>query len=191
MVSARPRDKVLKVAICPASGVAASSDPKSTHRYSSFQDQFAGSQYENFHSTPAPTENPTLVVEALKGRRRIKIPPSVVAELKEHWTQQQAQRLKLGLGRAADGDLVFPSWNGTARSPNATTREWVRALANRAITVLGTPLDAHRFINQVQHSMKFTGSRKYNPNGLTDFYTHVAMGGVVLVAFIVLFAVLG
>ena len=34
------------------------------------------------------------------GRRSIKIPPSVVAELKAHWTQQQAQRLKLGLGRA-------------------------------------------------------------------------------------------
>ena len=63
------------------------------------------------------------------GRRSIKIPPSVIAELRAHWTQQQAQRLKLGLGRAGDGDLVFASWDGSARSPNATTSEWVRALA--------------------------------------------------------------
>jgi integrase len=35
------------------------------------------------------------------GRRSIKIPASVVTELKAHWTQQQARRLKLGVGRMA------------------------------------------------------------------------------------------
>jgi integrase len=56
------------------------------------------------------------------GRRSIKFSASVVAELKAHWKQQQERRLKLGQGRAVEGDLVFPSWDGTVRSPNATTR---------------------------------------------------------------------
>ena len=61
------------------------------------------------------------------GRRAIKVPASVMAELKAHWTDQQEQRMKLGFGRAGDDDLVFPTWDGKLRSPNATTREWYRA----------------------------------------------------------------
>jgi integrase len=63
------------------------------------------------------------------GRRGIKVPPSVVAELRTHWTQQQQHRLKLGLGRAGDSDLVFPRRDGTLRSPNATSSEWRQLLA--------------------------------------------------------------
>ncbi len=63
------------------------------------------------------------------GRRNIKVPPSVVAELKAHWKQQQERRLQLGQGRSSGDDLVFADWDGTARTPNATTREWFRALA--------------------------------------------------------------
>jgi integrase len=83
------------------------------------------------------------------GRRTIKIPPSVVAELKAHWTQQQAQRLKLGVGRAGDGDLVFSSWEGTARSPNATTREWVRALADNKLPAISLHALRHTHASQL------------------------------------------
>jgi len=34
------------------------------------------------------------------GRRIISIPPSIVAELREHWRRQQEQRLALGMGKA-------------------------------------------------------------------------------------------
>jgi integrase len=83
------------------------------------------------------------------GRRSIKIPPSVVTELKAHWAQQQAQRLRLGLGRAADGDLVFPSWDGTTRSPNATTREWVRALAENKLPAISLHALRHTHASQL------------------------------------------
>jgi integrase len=83
------------------------------------------------------------------GRRSIKIPPSIVTELKAHWAQQQAQRLRLGLGRAADGDLVFPRWDGTARSPNATTREWVRALAENKLPAISLHALRHTHASQL------------------------------------------
>ena len=57
-------------------------------------------------------------------RRSITLPASLVAELRGHWTAQQQQRLALGLGKAADDDLVFSTWDGNARSPNALTKEW-------------------------------------------------------------------
>jgi integrase len=83
------------------------------------------------------------------GRRSIKIPPSVITELKTHWTQQQAQRLRLGLGRAGDGDLVFASWDGTARSPNASTREWVRALVENKLPAVSLHALRHTHASQL------------------------------------------
>jgi integrase len=83
------------------------------------------------------------------GRRGIKIPPSVIAELRAHWAQQQAQRLRLGLGRAGDGDLVFASWDGTTRSPNATTREWVRALAENKLPTISLHALRHTHASQL------------------------------------------
>jgi integrase len=47
------------------------------------------------------------------GRRSIKIPPSVVTELKAHWAQQQAQRLGLDWAAQPMAILSFPV--GTAR----------------------------------------------------------------------------
>ena len=83
------------------------------------------------------------------GRRSIKIPPSIIAELRAHWAQQQAQRLRLGLGRAGDGDLVFASWDGTIRSPNATTREWVRALAENRLPTISLHALRHTHASQL------------------------------------------
>ena len=83
------------------------------------------------------------------GRRNIKIPSSVVAELRAHWTLQQEQRLKLGLGRAGDGDLVFPSWDGAPRSPNATTVEWRRALAEFKLPAISLHALRHTHASQL------------------------------------------
>src|SRR5215472_974347 len=55
----------------PSAGIAAlneltaSSDPKSTYRYSNFHVQFDG-RNPSFPSIPAPAEKPTLVLAALK-----------------------------------------------------------------------------------------------------------------------------
>lgn len=63
------------------------------------------------------------------GRRQIALPPSIVAELRAHWKGQQEHRLKLGLGKASDDALVFPSLEGGPRSPNAVTKEWERLVS--------------------------------------------------------------
>jgi integrase len=58
------------------------------------------------------------------GRRRITLPPSAVAVLRDLWKEQQEQRLRLGLGKAPVDALVFATWEGKPRSPNAFTKEW-------------------------------------------------------------------
>jgi integrase len=70
------------------------------------------------------------------GRRTITLPPSTVAELRAHWKAQQEQRLALGLGKAPEDALVFATWDGSTRSPNALTKEW--ALAMKAAGVKAT-----------------------------------------------------
>lgn len=63
------------------------------------------------------------------GRRTIALPASTVADLRAHRVAQQEHRLALGMGKATTDALVFPAWDGEPRSPNATTREWRRAVA--------------------------------------------------------------
>jgi integrase len=62
------------------------------------------------------------------GRRTITLPPSTVAELRAHRKAQAEQRLALGLGKAPDDALVFATWDGSTRSPNALTKEWALAM---------------------------------------------------------------
>src|SRR5262245_13577191 len=62
------------------------------------------------------------------GRRAITLPPSTVAELRAHRKSQPEQRLALGLGKAPDDALVFATWDGSTRSPNALTKEWTLAM---------------------------------------------------------------
>jgi hypothetical protein len=52
-------------AIVALNELTASSDPKSTYRYSNFHVQFDG-RNPSFPSIPAPAEKPTLVLAALK-----------------------------------------------------------------------------------------------------------------------------
>jgi integrase len=58
------------------------------------------------------------------GRRTISLPSSVVTDLRSHWRAQQEQRIALGRGKSSPDDLVFPTWDGATRSPNALTKEW-------------------------------------------------------------------
>jgi len=63
-----------------------------------------------------------------RGRRMVSLPPSTVVVLREHRKAQQEQRLLLGLGRLSADALVFASFDGTTRSPNAVTKEWSLAM---------------------------------------------------------------
>jgi integrase len=69
------------------------------------------------------------------GRRMITIPPSIIAELRAHWADQQERRLALGTGKAPADALVFPTWDFAVRSPNALTKEWSVAMAEAGMAV--------------------------------------------------------
>jgi integrase len=62
------------------------------------------------------------------GRRTISIPPSIVAELRDHWRRQQEYRLALGLGKACANDLVFARSDGAPWPPDSLTADWARTL---------------------------------------------------------------
>lgn len=69
------------------------------------------------------------------GRRTITLPPSIVAELRAHWTAQQERRLLLGLGKAPETAPVFAARDGKPRSPGALTKEWARAMKEAGLKV--------------------------------------------------------
>jgi integrase len=83
------------------------------------------------------------------GRRTVSLAASVVSELRAHRKQQQEQRLRLGIGKPSDDALVFPKWDGTVRSPNATTREWVRALAQLKLPAVSLHALRHTHASQL------------------------------------------
>lgn len=62
------------------------------------------------------------------GRRSVSIPPSIVAELRRHWREQQELRLALGLGKSSPDDLAFPRPDGTAWPPDSLTADWARTV---------------------------------------------------------------
>jgi integrase len=69
------------------------------------------------------------------GRRTVTLAPTTVAVLQDHWKAQQQQRLMLGQGRAPSDVLVFGNWDGSARSPDALTRQWARAMKRAGLKV--------------------------------------------------------
>jgi len=77
------------------------------------------------------------------------VPPSVLTELKAHWRDQQEQRLKLGLGRSGDDDLVFADWDVSVRNPNVTTRQWFRALAQFKLPAISLHALRHTHASQL------------------------------------------
>jgi len=78
------------------------------------------------------------------GRRAVTLPPSAVTTLRAHWRAQQEQRMALGMGRASASDLVFATWEGKPRSPNALTKEW-----SVAMDALGIP---HVTLHSLRHT---------------------------------------
>jgi integrase len=77
------------------------------------------------------TKRGGLVFKAPKtrhGRRTITLPASTVTVLREHLKATLERRLQLGQGKTPDDALVFATWDGNTRSPNAMTKEWRRAI---------------------------------------------------------------
>ena len=77
------------------------------------------------------TKRGGLVFKAPKtrhGRRTITLPSSTVAELRAHLKATLERRLMLGQGKVPDDALVFATWDGNTRSPNAMSKEWRRAV---------------------------------------------------------------
>jgi integrase len=60
------------------------------------------------------------------GRRTVSIPPSIVAELRDHWRRQQEQRLALGIGKAGTDDLVFARPDASPWPPDSLSGDWAR-----------------------------------------------------------------
>jgi integrase len=69
------------------------------------------------------------------GRRTISIPPSIVAELQTHRKFQQERWLALGLGKIRDDALVFATWNGEMRTPNALSKDWSEGMAAMGLKI--------------------------------------------------------
>src|SRR5215468_2428657 len=63
------------------------------------------------------------------GRRTISLPAHLVTELRQHWREQQEQRLGIGRGKAPDSAPVFATADGQHLSPNAITKAWPVAMA--------------------------------------------------------------
>src|SRR6266576_1084686 len=63
------------------------------------------------------------------GRRAVSIPPSIVTELRNHWREQQEQRLALGIGKAGADDLVFARPDASPWPPDSLTTAWVKTIA--------------------------------------------------------------
>jgi|SRR5262245_1961850 integrase len=63
------------------------------------------------------------------GKRTISLPAHVVAELRQHWREQQEQRLAVGLGKAPEATPVLAAPDGGHLSPNAITKAWPVAMA--------------------------------------------------------------
>src|SRR5262249_45932171 len=59
-----------------------------------------------------------------RGRRTISVPLHIVAELRQHWREQQEQRLAVGLGKAPDSSPVFAAIDGGYLSPEALSKAW-------------------------------------------------------------------
>jgi integrase len=73
-----------------------------------------------------------------RGKRTISLPADVVAVLRERFKEQQEQWLAVGAGRVPDDALVFATWNGAPRTPNALSKDWAETMV-----ALGLPYTLH------------------------------------------------
>jgi len=73
-----------------------------------------------------------------RGKRTIKLPADVITVLRERLKEQQEQWLALGRGRVPPDALIFATWDGSPRSPNALSKDWAEAMSK-----LGLPYTLH------------------------------------------------
>jgi len=116
------------------------------------------------------------------GRRTISLPAHLVAELRQHWREQQEQRLGMGLGKAPDSAPVFATADGGHVSPNAITKAWAVAMA-----AIGMPAVTLHSLRHTHASMLInagldilTISRRLghsSPTITLNVYGHLIHGG--------------
>jgi integrase len=112
------------------------------------------------------------------GRRTVSIPSSVTAELRDHWREQQKQRLALGIGKAGIEDLVFARWDGGPWPPDRLSSTWAKTVSTlklpkvtfhalrhtHASQLIAAGLDVVTVSRRIGHS---------NPNVTLTVYAHL------------------
>jgi len=53
------------------------------------------------------------------------------------------------MGKMLDGGLVFPRWDGSPRSPNSVTKEWIRALRELKLPAVSLHALRHTHASQL------------------------------------------
>jgi integrase len=83
------------------------------------------------------------------GRRTVSIPPSIVAELRDHWRQQQEQRLALGIGKAGTDDLVFARPDASPWPPDSLSGDWARTVRTLKLPKVSLHSLRHTHVSQL------------------------------------------
>jgi integrase len=83
------------------------------------------------------------------GRRTVSIPPSIVAELRNHWRQQQQQRLVLGLGRSTPDDLVFTRPDASPWPPDRLSTTWAKTVSGLKLPKVTLHALRHTHVSQL------------------------------------------
>lgn len=117
-----------------------------------------------------------------RGRRTISLPSHLVTELRQHWREQQEQRLGMGLGKAPENSPVFAAVDGRHLSPNAITKAWPVAVA-----AIGMPAVTLHSLRHTHASMLISAgldiltiSRRLghsSPTITLNVYGHLIHGG--------------
>ena len=104
--------------------------------------------------------------------------PFVPVELRQHWRQQQEERLALGLGKVSPDDLVFARPHASLYPPDSLTADWARAV--RIIQLPKVTFHALRHTHMSQLIAKgidvVTVSRRIGhskPSITMDVYSHL------------------
>jgi integrase len=83
------------------------------------------------------------------GRRIVSIPPSIVTELRNHWRQQQEQRLALGMGKAGADDLVLARADASPWPPDSLTTAWSKTIAAMKLPKVTLHALRHTHVSQL------------------------------------------
>jgi integrase len=112
------------------------------------------------------------------GRRSISIPPSIVAELRDHRRRQGELRLAFGMGKAGPDDLVFAREDGKPWPPDSMTTAWQKTVASLKLPRITLHALRHTHVSQLIASGLdvVTVSRRIghsNPTVTLGVYSHL------------------